>query len=128
MSEPTEILERWIDTANRHDLDAMLSCFAEDYSAAYPAHPSRDFQGREQVRRIHDQLFAGVPDLTVEALRSAVDGDVIWTELEWRGTRRDGSPLLMRGPFVFGVRDGVFAWLRCYIEPVEQPAIAEASR
>ncbi len=126
MNEPVDILRRFIDTANRHDPDAMLSCFAEEgYRAEYPAHPSRDFQGREQVRRIHEQLFAGVPDLTVESLRSAVDGDVLWTEFEWRGTRRDGSRFLMRGPFLFGVRDGAFAWLRCYLEPVDVAAVAE---
>jgi hypothetical protein len=76
------------------------------------------------VLRIHEQLFAAVPDLTVESLRSIVDGHVVWAELEWRGTRRDGSRFLMRGPFLFGFRDGVFAWLRCYIEPVDQAAIA----
>lgn len=126
MNEPANILERFVDTANRHDLDAMLLCFAEDYHVEYPAHPARDFQGREPVRRIHEQLFAGVPDLIIEPLRSAVDGDVLWTELEWRGTRRDGSRFLMRGPFLFGIRDGVFAWLRCYIEPVDQAGIVQA--
>ncbi|HVD01955.1 MAG TPA: nuclear transport factor 2 family protein [Candidatus Dormibacteraeota bacterium] len=105
------------------DPDAMLACLADDYHAGYPAHPSRDFMGREPVRRIHDQLFAGVPDLAIEPLRSVVDGDVVWTELEWRGTRRDGAPFLMRGPFLSGVRDGVFAWLRFYSEPVERAEI-----
>jgi ketosteroid isomerase-like protein len=128
MNEPAEILARFIDTANRHDPDAMLSCFVEDYRAEYPAHPSRDFQGREQVRVIHNKLFAGVPDLTVESLRTAVDGDTLWAELEWRGTRRDGSRFLMRGPFLWGVRDGAFAWLRCYLEPVDEPAAAEGKR
>lgn len=95
MNKPSDILGRFIYATNRHDIDGMLSCFAEDYRAEYPAHPSRDFRGREQVRRIHDQLFASVPDLTVVSLRSAVDGDVLWTELEWRGTRRDDSRFLM---------------------------------
>jgi ketosteroid isomerase-like protein len=118
MNQPTDVLRRLVEATNRHDLESLLPCFAEDYQAEYPAHPARDFQGREQVRRIHDQLFASFPDLTVEPLRSAVDDDVLWTELEWRGTGRDGSRFLMRGPFIFGVRDGAFAWLRCYLEPV----------
>lgn len=122
MNEPVEVLQRFIEAIGRHDAEGMLACLAEDYHAEYPAHPARDFQGREPVRRIHEQLFAAAPDLTVESLRNAVDGDVLWTELEWRGTRRDGSALLMRGPFIFGFRDGVFTWLRCYIEPVEAVA------
>ena len=48
--------------------------------------------------------------------------------VKWRGTRRDGSRFLMRGPFLFGARDGAFVWLRCYLEPVDEPAIAEARR
>lgn len=51
-----------------------------------------------------------------------VDGDVVWTEWEHRGTRRDGSPHLMRGVVIFGVVDGLAAWARFYLEPVQQAA------
>ncbi len=35
------------------------------------------------------------------------------------GTRRDGTPHQMRGVILFGVRDGVAAWARFYLEPVD---------
>jgi hypothetical protein len=57
-----------------------------------------------------------------------VAGDVLWTEMEWTGERRDGSRFLMRGPFLFGVPDGAFAWLRCYIERADDAASAEGKR
>jgi len=55
-------------------------------------------------------------------MRSAVDGDVIWTEWEMTGTRRDGSAHCMRGVVIFGVSDGVAQWARFYLEPVDHSA------
>jgi len=53
-------------------------------------------------------------------LRSAVDGDVPWTELEMSGTRRDGGVFDMRVVFIFGVAAGRARWARMFLEPVEQ--------
>ena len=51
--------------------------------------------------------------------RSAVNGDEVWSEWEHRGTRRDGSAHVMRGVVIFGVADGLLAWARFYLEPVQ---------
>ena len=52
--------------------------------------------------------------------RMAVDGDTIWTEWDMSGTRRDGAAFLMRGVAIFGVAEGRLAWVRFYLEPVEE--------
>lgn len=104
---------------NAHDLDAVVDCFASDYLSDTPAHPARGFRGRDQVRTNWTQLFAGVPDLRAEVLRTALDGDTVWSEWEMSGTRRDGSPHLMRGVIVFGVDRGRASWARFYLEPVQ---------
>lgn len=122
MKSPLEVVERLVAATNRHDLDALVGCFAEDYRLEAPAHPSRGFKGREQVRRNWEGIFAGVPDIQVETLRIAVDGDVAWSEWEMRGTRRDGARHLGRGPIIFGIRDGLIAWGRFYVEPVDESA------
>jgi SnoaL-like protein len=70
------------------------------------------------VRRNWQQIFAAVPDVTAEVLRSAVTGETAWTEWEHRGTRKDGSRHLMRGVVIFGVRGGEAEWARFYLEPV----------
>jgi hypothetical protein len=36
------------------------------------------------------------------------------------GTRRDGAAHLMRGVAIFGITDGRLAWVRFYLEPVEE--------
>ena len=93
---------------NAHDLDALVACFAEDYENETPVHPGRGFRGRDQVRRNWEQIFAFVPDVRAEVIRSVVDGETVWTEWEMTGTRRDGSAHHMRGVIIFGVtrRDG----------------------
>ena len=104
------------------------ACFAEDYVNETPVHPARGFRGREQVRRNWEQIFAFVPDIRAEVLRVAVDGDTVWTEWEMTGTRRDGTAHRMRGVIIFGVRDGVAAWARFYLEPVDEAAATSTTR
>jgi hypothetical protein len=72
------------------------------------------------VRRNWEQIFAFVPDIRGEAVRTAVDGDTVWSEWEMRGTRRDGTAHLMRGCIVFGVVDAAIRWARFYLEPVDE--------
>ena len=119
---PTGVVDRLCRATNDHDLDALVDCFAADYRNETPAHPERSFTGRDQVRRNWEQIFSMVPDVQAQVLRSAVDGDTVWTEWEHRGTRPDGSPHLMRGVIVFGVADGVADWARFYLEPVQEAA------
>jgi ketosteroid isomerase-like protein len=103
---------------NDHRLDDLVECFADGYVNQNPVHPDRGFSGRDQVRRNWSQIFAGVPDVRAEVLRTAVDGDTVWSEWEMSGTRRDGTPHLMRGVIIFGVKAGRAGWARFYLEPV----------
>jgi ketosteroid isomerase-like protein len=117
---PAAMVDRLLAATNAHDLDALVDCFAPDYVNETPAHPSRGFQGREQVRRNWTQIFAGVADLRAEVVRRAVDGDLAWVEWDMHGTRGDGSPHGMRGVTVFRVLDGRAAWASFYLEPVDR--------
>ena len=72
------------------------------------------------MRQNWSQIFAGVPNLQARLPRMTVDGDTVWTEWDISGTRRDGAAFLMRGVSVFGVREGRLAWVRFYLEPVEE--------
>jgi ketosteroid isomerase-like protein len=113
------MIERLRDATNAHDLDALVDCFAEDYRNDTPAHPRRNFDGRAQVRSNWEQIFAAVPDVRASVIASVVDGDVIWSEWEMRGTRRDGAQHVMRGVIIFGVRGDEAAWARFFLEPVD---------
>jgi ketosteroid isomerase-like protein len=117
---PAVVVERLHKAINAHDLEAMVACFADDYVNEWPAHPQRGFRGSEQVRRNWSQIFAGVPDLRARLPRMTVDGDTVWAEWDLSGTRRDGAAHLMRGVSIFGVAQGRLAWVRFYLEPVEE--------
>jgi hypothetical protein len=117
---PAAVVERLLAAINAHDLEAMVACFADDYVNEWPAHPQRGFRGSAQVRTNWSQIFAGVPNLQARLPRMTVDGDTVWTEWDIAGTRGDGAPFLMRGVSIFGVREGRLAWVRFYLEPVEE--------
>ncbi len=117
---PAAVVERLLEAMNAHDLDAMVAVFADDFVNETPAHPQRGFRGNQQVRRNWSQIFAGVPDLRARVPRTAVDGDTVWAEWDMSGTRRDGAAFLMRGVAIFGVTEGRLAWVRFYLEPVEE--------
>lgn len=114
-----ELIEQLRRAVHEHDLDAVGSCFAAGYRNETPAHPGRGFVGRDQVRANWQRIFVGVPDITARVHRTAVDGDVVWSEWELAGTRVDGEPQGLRGVVIFGVAGDEFAWARFYLEPVD---------
>jgi ketosteroid isomerase-like protein len=120
------VLDKLVDATNAHDVEAVTACFAAAYANETPVHPSRSFRGNAQVRRNWAQIFAAVPDLRAAVLRRAVsdgrDGTEVWSEWEMQGTRRDGSPHVMRGVIVFGVAGGLIDWARFYLEPLDASA------
>jgi ketosteroid isomerase-like protein len=118
MPLPT-VLQRLTDAVNRHDLDALAACFTPDFRSETPAHPDRTFQGREQVRHNWSEIFRAVPDIQMTLTRWSEDGDMLWAEQEFSGTRIDGGRHLMRGVTIFGVRRDQLASVRFYVEPVQ---------
>ena len=124
------LLDRLVAAASGRDPDAMVGCFAPDYRNETPAHPAQGFTGRDQVRRNWEQIFAVMPDITVQVLRSACHGGVVWSEWDMAGTRPDGAAMQMAGVVIFGVRGEQFAWARFYLEPVQAggPNVNQALR
>ncbi|HEV2734791.1 MAG TPA: nuclear transport factor 2 family protein [Longimicrobiaceae bacterium] len=119
---PLAAVDRLAAAMNRHDLDALVACFAPDYVSEAPAHPGRSFRGSDQVRRNWAQILGSFGDFTAALERRAVDGDTVWAEWEWSGTRPDGGRHVMRGVTILGVRDGLIARARFYMEPVDESA------
>jgi ketosteroid isomerase-like protein len=118
-ADPRQVFERLVAAQNAHDIEALVGCFAADYSSEQPAHPDRAFNGNAQVRKNWSSIFASVPDFHAQLLGSAAEGDSAWGEFEWRGTKRDGTPLHSRGVIIGTVRDGKLAAGRLYMSDVE---------
>jgi ketosteroid isomerase-like protein len=120
MSDPRAVLDRLTAAQNAHDLEAMLACFHEDYRSEQPLFPARTFQGIDQVRANWSALLGNVQDFGAEILRSAADGDTVFVEIHWTGTKADGTPLEELGVIIAGVRDDRSAWARLYVDEVER--------
>ena len=112
-------MDRLTAAQNAHDLEAMLACFHEGYRSEQPQFPARTFQGIDQVRTNWSALLDAMPDFHADVLRSAVDGDVVFVEVHWTGTKVDGTPLEERGVIILGIRDDRIAWGRLYVDEVE---------
>ena len=118
---PEGPVRRMLAAANRHDLEAMVSQFAEDYRNTTPVHPARSFTGSAQVRKNWTALFAGLPDLTLTVRDAATGPDgKVWMEWSNRDTRPDGSVQRAAGVAIFTHRDDKIAAAQFYLEPVDQ--------
>jgi ketosteroid isomerase-like protein len=113
------VIERLTAAQNAHDLEAMLACVHDDYRSEQPLFPSRAFRGIDQVRANWSALLDAIPDFHSETLRSAVEGDTVFAEVRWTGTKADGTPLDERGVLIMGMRDDRIAWGRLYVDEVE---------
>lgn len=123
---PHAVLQTMLTAQNERDLDALVACFAPDYTSEQPVHPGVSFSGRDQVQKNWASIFGGVADFQSELLRSATSGEAasgetVWAEWHWRGTRRDGTSFEMRGVTIFGVKNDKIAWAQLYMEPVQGP-------
>lgn len=120
MGDPRALIDRLTAAQNAHDLEGMLACFHADYRSEQPLYPARAFQGIDQVRANWSALLENIPDFHAEIVRSAVDGDTVFVEVRWTGTKADGTPFEERGVLIMGIRDDRVAWGRLYAEEVER--------
>ena len=127
MLSPVECMRRVQQATNAHDLETLTDCFEPDYASEFPAHPDRAFTGRSQMGKNWSQIFNAVPDIQATLIHWTVDGDTVWSEWEWKGTRLDGSAFLQRGVTVQGVPQGRVQWARLYIELVETGSGSDAA-
>ena len=115
------VFERMIQAANRHDLEAMVSCFAPDFRSEQPLHPERDFIGQAGVRKNWSFFFTTIPDIQLVILNKVEAGDTIWAELYYHGMQTDGKKFTIKGVTIQGIQDDQICWARLYIEPVQEP-------
>jgi ketosteroid isomerase-like protein len=120
-SSPKVLLERMIQALNRHDLDAMVACFAPDYRSEQPFHPELNFTGQAGVRKNWSFFFKTIPDIQIEILGEVEEGDTVWAELHYHGTQTDGKKYTMRGVILVGIQADQIIWARLYINPMQVP-------
>lgn len=109
MSVTTEVLKGFLDAFNRHDLDAIMSYFAEDCVLYMPrgAAPRGDrFSGKAAVRAGLARRFAGIPDVHYGDDTHWVCGDLGVSEWTLTGTSVSGTQVEVRGVDLLEFADG----------------------
>ena len=111
MTDINLALQQLCDAFNKHDLDKIMSHFADDCVLEMPrgSQPwgSRS-EGRENVRKAWATRFEGLPDVHYGNAQHFVDSSAGTGISKWTltGTRRDGQRLEVWGCDFYTFREG----------------------
>jgi ketosteroid isomerase-like protein len=115
--ELLQLLERFADAWNRHDLDALMSMMTSDgvfeASAGAEVNGQRS-EGRQAVRAAYALVFETFRDAHWANARHFVAGDRGVSEWTFTGTRKDGTRVEVTGCDLFTFRDGKVAIKNSY--------------
>ncbi|MFE5113987.1 nuclear transport factor 2 family protein [Streptomyces sp. NPDC056663] len=114
-------IARLIDAINSHDPQKVADCFTTDFRSEAPHRPDEGFIGNEQVFTNWTEIFGRLPNIRGRVLRRATAGEEFWAEFEYVGTGPDGGTVVLGGPAIIWVRDGLIARSRFYLAPVPTP-------
>jgi steroid delta-isomerase-like uncharacterized protein len=112
-----ELLDRFADAWNRHDLDALMSMMADECVFEASAGPQVDgerSEGRPAVRAAFAAVFEAFPDAQWANPRHFIAGDRGVSEWTFTGTRRDGTRVEVTGCDLFTFRNGRIAVKNSY--------------
>jgi steroid delta-isomerase-like uncharacterized protein len=116
-AELVELLERFADAWNRHDLDALMSMMTDDCVFQASAGPRLDgarSEGPSAVRAAFAAVFEAFPDAHWADPRHLIAGNRAVSEWTFTGTRRDGTRVEVTGCDLFTIRDGRIAVKNSY--------------
>jgi steroid delta-isomerase-like uncharacterized protein len=117
MTPEEQLIQRYFDAFNRHDIEGVMACFHDD--PVIVDAEGRRCAGRGEVRRSYETSFALFPDGRCD-LRSCTGNDGRgMAESLFRGTRpREGKVVEAIGAEVLEIRDGKIKEIRDYHRPV----------
>jgi ketosteroid isomerase-like protein len=116
------LLRSILDAFNSHDLDAIMSFFAEDCVMEMPRGPApggRRLVGKEEVREGIRFRLEGIPDIHYGDDTHWAAGDRGVSEWTIRGTQASGEPIEVRGCDLFRFANGLIVRKDSYWKIVE---------
>ena len=127
-AESIELLDRFADAWNRHDLEALMSMMTDDCVFQASAGPDADGQrseGPQAVRAAFAAVFDAFPDAHWASPRHVVAGNRAVSEWTFTGTNKDGKYVEVTGCDLLTLRDGKIAIKNSYRKnrpPMSRPA------
>jgi taurine dehydrogenase small subunit len=115
--DAAELLDRFADAWNRHDLDALMSMMTDDCvfeASAGPQANGQRHEGRAAVRAAFAAVFELFPDARWENPRHVISGNRAVSEWTFTGTQKDGKRVEVTGCDLLTLRDGKIAIKNSY--------------
>jgi steroid delta-isomerase-like uncharacterized protein len=123
-TQALELLDRFAEAWNRHDLGALMSMMTDDCVFEASAGPQVDGQrseGKQAVRLAYAAVFDAFPDAHWGNPRHFIAGDRGVSEWTFTGTQTDGRRVEVTGCDLFTLRAGKIAIKNSYRK--NRPAI-----
>lgn len=102
-------LKRFVAAFNAHDLDAVMSFFADDCELFMPRGPEpwgERFVGKADVRKALATRFESIPDVHYGEDHNWVSGNHAVSQWTLTGTTKDGKKITVRGCDLLEFRSG----------------------
>jgi steroid delta-isomerase-like uncharacterized protein len=116
-ADSLNLLERFADAWNRHDLDALMSMMTDDCvfeaSAGPEVHGQRS-EGKQAVRAAYAAVFDAFSDAHWAKAKHFVAGNRGVSEWTFTGTEKDGKRVEVTGCDLITFRDGKIAIKNSY--------------
>jgi ketosteroid isomerase-like protein len=118
LSPGLDLLHRFNDAFNRHDVDAIMSMMSEDclFDNTFPAPEGTLFQGQVAVRQFWEEFFANSPHAHFEVEEMFAHGDRAFQRWVYSWVDEQGVSGHIRGVDIFRLRDGLVVEKRSYVK------------
>ena len=112
-----DVINRFNDAINRHDLAAVAALLSDDtvFENTAPAPDGTRLQGKAAVAAYWERWFVNNPDAKFEAEDVVVAGNRVTVQWIYR-KMRDGKPWHLRGIDLLTVQDGKIAAKLAYVK------------
>jgi len=121
MTPEEELIQRYFDAFNRHDIEAVMACFHEDPTTL--GADEQRYRGRDEVRRQYETEFALMPDCRCDLRLCTGNSGRAVAESYFFGTRpRSGRVIEAIGAEVIEIVDGKIKEIRDYHRPLPAKA------
>lgn len=131
MTREEELIQRYFDAFNRHDIEGVMACFHQE--PVIIGGNGKRCEGREAVRRSYETEFAVFPDGRCDLRLCTGNSGHGVAESFFHGTDAKHGRVEAIGPEVMEIVDDKIKEIRDYHKPVNAPASksnsqAQASR
>lgn len=125
MTPEEQLIRRYFDAFNRHDIEGVMACF--DYEAVLVGPNGKRLVGIAEVRRSYETEFALFPDAHCELRVCTGNSGRGVAESYFTGTRSERTRIEAIGAEIVEIVDGKIKEIRDYHQPVPTKAAEETT-